>query len=48
MNWWDPDPDWPDPDEKPKDWVCESGHTLRVVPLRERCPICGKTEREKA
>lgn len=27
-------------------WYC--GNCSKAVPIGERCPVCGKTEREKA
>lgn len=37
--------DEPDSDAKPKDWFCDSCKI--IVPIRGRCKVCGKTEREK-
>ncbi len=39
VGWCNGTTDWPDPDEKPKDWYCE--RCALVVPLGERCRVCG-------
>lgn len=39
--------DMPDPNEKPKDWMCACDMSVTVA-IGLRCPICGKRERDRA
>ncbi len=38
--------DEPDPDAKPVDWFCDQCKV--IVPLKQRCRHCGKTESDAA